>query len=128
MCTKPKDRARRRLAAKLLRKDEARRIAANIAKLPESSDADAAVVDSLKALDPNRPIREADSCTAAKITLLDHLVSGDEQSLRHRDAERLGGLEIDHQLEFRGLLNRKIAGLRALENLVHVLGKTLLHG
>jgi hypothetical protein len=30
-----------------------------------ASDADAAVVDSLKALDPNRPIREADSCTAA---------------------------------------------------------------
>jgi hypothetical protein len=29
------------------------------------SDIDIAVVDSLKVLDPNRPIREADSCTAA---------------------------------------------------------------
>ena len=30
------------------------------------SDIDIAVVDSLKVLDPNRPIREANSCTAAK--------------------------------------------------------------
>src|ERR1700756_877587 len=29
-----------------------------------ASDVDTAAVDSLKALDPNRPIREADSCTA----------------------------------------------------------------
>ena len=32
------------------------------------SDIDIAVVDSLKVLDPNRPIREADSCTAAIVT------------------------------------------------------------
>ena len=32
-----------------------------------ASNIDAATVDSLKALDPSRPIREADSCTAAKI-------------------------------------------------------------
>ena len=38
------------------------------------SDIDIAVVDSLKVLDPNRPIREADSCTAAKYALFDHLV------------------------------------------------------
>jgi hypothetical protein len=30
------------------------------------SDIDTAVVDSLKALDPERPIRETDSCTAEK--------------------------------------------------------------
>ena len=29
---------------------------------------------SLKALDPKRPIREADSCTAANSSLFDHLV------------------------------------------------------
>jgi putative tryptophan/tyrosine transport system substrate-binding protein len=39
-----------------------------------ASDADAAVVDSLKALDPNRPISEADSCTATSSRLFDHLV------------------------------------------------------
>jgi hypothetical protein len=38
-----------------------------------ASDADAAVVDSLKALDPSRPIREADSCTAAILSIFDHL-------------------------------------------------------
>ena len=32
------------------------------------------VVDSLKALDHQRPIREADSCTAAKGALFDHLI------------------------------------------------------
>jgi len=38
------------------------------------------VVDSLKALDPERPIREADSCTAAKkASLFDHLVGAGEQ-------------------------------------------------
>ena len=31
-----------------------------------AGDPDVVAVDSLKALDPNRPIREADSCTAAK--------------------------------------------------------------
>ena len=34
-------------------------------KREPASDIDTVVVDSLKALDPNRPIREADSCTAA---------------------------------------------------------------
>ena len=38
-----------------------------------ASDADAAVVDSLKALDLNRPIREADIVTSSR--LVDHLVS-----------------------------------------------------
>jgi hypothetical protein len=44
------------VAAKLLTRDEARRIAANIAKL---GDIYTAVVDSLKVLDSERPIREA---------------------------------------------------------------------
>jgi hypothetical protein len=34
-----------------------------------ASDVTTVVVHSLKALDPNRPIREADSCTAAKASL-----------------------------------------------------------
>jgi hypothetical protein len=36
-----------------------------------ASDVDAAAVDSLKALDPSRPIREADICIAAKMSLFD---------------------------------------------------------
>ena len=44
-----------------------------------ASDADAAVVDSLKALDLNRPIREADICAAASSRLFDHLVGAGEK-------------------------------------------------
>src|SRR5262249_49694436 len=57
-----------------------------------ASDIDAAVVDGLKALDPSWPIREADSCTAAKITLFKQLVGAAGQRQRDGDAERLGGL------------------------------------
>jgi len=38
--------------------------------------------------------------------LLDHLVSGHKQGLRLGEAERLGGLEVDDQVELGGLLNR----------------------
>jgi hypothetical protein len=50
-------------------------------------------------------VPKADKVHCSKITLLDHLVSGDEQSLRHRDAERFGRFEIDEQLEFGRLLD-----------------------
>src|SRR5262245_44300674 len=49
---------------------------------------------------------------------LDHLVSEDVELRRDSHAKRVGGLAIDHQVEFRRLLNRQIAGLCALENLV----------
>src|SRR5262249_60291016 len=51
-----------------------------------------------------------------------------EQRRRHGEAERFGALEIDQQLEFGRLLDRKVAGLRALENLVDVLGSPALYG
>ena len=39
-----------------------------------------------------------------------------EQRRRHGEAERLGGLEVDDQLELGRLLDRQVGGLRALEN------------
>src|SRR5262245_64215813 len=46
--------------------------------------------------------------------LFDHLVGAGEQRLRHVEAERLGCLEVDHQLELGWLLDRNIARLGAL--------------
>jgi hypothetical protein len=37
-----------------------------------------------------------------------------EERCRHFEAERLGGLEIDDELEFCGLLDRKMGGFRSV--------------
>ena len=79
-------------------------------------DIDTAVVDSLKVLDPNRPIREADSCVAAIGSSFDHFVGLRKQRWRRGNPERLRGLEVNHQLEFRRLHDREIGGLLAFEN------------
>src|SRR6516164_10537756 len=50
--------------------------------------------------------------------LFDHLVGESKQRRRNREVERLRRLEIEHQIEFRRLLDWQIAGLGALENLV----------
>jgi hypothetical protein len=41
-----------------------------------------------------------------------------QQQLRHGEAERSSGLEIDQQLEFGRLLDREIGWLGAFEDLV----------
>ena len=43
----------------------------------------------------------------------DHLVGAREQGRRDFEAERLGGFEINHQLELGGLLDRDVGGLRS---------------
>ena len=40
--------------------------------------------------------------------------------MRHRQPELLGGLEVDHQLEFGRLLHRQIGRLRTVEDLCRV--------
>src|SRR5687767_14147120 len=46
---------------------------------------------------------------------LDHLVGAGEKREREGNAERLGCLKIDKQLDFRDLLDRQISRLVALE-------------
>src|SRR5215831_11055769 len=45
----------------------------------------------------------------------DHLVGEREQPVRNLEAERLGGLEVDAQLDFRGLYHRQVGRLFTLE-------------
>ena len=47
---------------------------------------------------------------------LDHLVGAHQQQGRHFDAERLGDLEIDHQLELGRLEDRKVCWPSTFEN------------
>jgi hypothetical protein len=47
---------------------------------------------------------------------LNHLIGPAEQREREGEAERLGGLHVDDQLDLRGLLDRQIGRLLALEN------------
>ena len=51
-----------------------------------------------------------------QIFLLDHLVGAGEQRRRHVDAERLGGRQIDDELELGRLHHRQIGGLGAFED------------
>ena len=47
----------------------------------------------------------------------DNLVGAELDRSRQFDADRLGGFEVDDQLEFDGLLNWEICGLRPVEYL-----------
>src|ERR1700730_16759630 len=46
----------------------------------------------------------------------DHLVGARRERWRHVEAERLGGLEVDYELEFRGLINRQLCWFLTIEN------------
>ena|SRR5271163_1967820 len=50
----------------------------------------------------------------------DHFIGAREEIRRDREPQRLGRLEVDHQLEFGRLLDRKIGRLRPLKDHIHV--------
>src|SRR5215467_2845839 len=50
----------------------------------------------------------------------DHLVRPVQHGLRNREADLLGRLQVDDQLEFRWLLHGKIAWLGTFQDLIHV--------
>jgi hypothetical protein len=52
--------------------------------------------------------------------LLDHLIGAGEQRRWHRQAQRLGSLQIDHQLVFRRLFHGQVGWLGTFENFVDV--------
>ena len=51
-----------------------------------------------------------------------HLIGPHQHVGRNRQADLLGGLQIDHKLELRRLLNGKIRGLGAFKDFVDVEG------
>src|SRR5215469_2989958 len=66
---------------------------------------------------PGTPSSSSTSPTErlAATRLFDDLIGAGEDRGRHSEAERLGGIEIDHQLEGCWLLDRQIGGLLALK-------------
>src|SRR2546422_9416411 len=57
-------------------------------------------------------------------SLLDHLVRLEEERRGDREPERLGGLQIDDQLELHSPLHREIGWLGTLEDLIYVVSST----
>src|SRR5262249_12528893 len=57
-----------------------------------------------------------------RLTSLDHLVCASEQRRQYFEAECLGGCYIDTEVDFGGLLDRKVGGFRSAKNLVDKVG------
>src|ERR1700730_17418672 len=57
---------------------------------------------------------------SSKVLSFDDIVGEGEERRRDCEAERLRGLEVNDQLEFRRLLDREVGRFRAFEDFVHV--------
>ena len=58
---------------------------------------------------------------------LDQLIRPLQERRRDRQAEGFGGLEVDHEVELRGLLDWQVGRLGALQDFVYIDRSTLLH-
>jgi hypothetical protein len=67
-----------------------------------------------------REASRAASNSGIAVGLLDHLIRPLQERRRDRQAEGLGGLQIDDQLELGWLFNRKVGRLGPLEDLVDI--------
>src|SRR5215831_12813747 len=59
---------------------------------------------------------KADSCTAAKRSLFNHLVDDGEDAGRDGEAECPCGREVDNELKFTRLHHRQVSGLGSLKD------------
>jgi len=68
-----------------------------------------------------------DSCRSERrgLALLDHSIRSGEQRRRDVEAQRFGGLAVDHKLEFRRLLYRKFVRFCAAQDLIDKSCRTL---
>src|SRR5262249_9589921 len=64
----------------------------------------------------------SDAARGPSTPSFDHLVGAQQEGIRDRQAERLGGGQIDDELESRWLLDRKFGRLRPAEKLVDIVG------
>src|SRR5260370_16341706 len=60
--------------------------------------------------------RRRSNFLALRYSLFDHVIRATKQGARKGETERFGGLDVDGQLDFRGLLDRKVSRLLTLEN------------
>jgi len=58
--------------------------------------------------------------------LPDHLVRLEEERRGYRQSEVLGGLEVDDQLELRGLLHRQVRRLGPLQDFIDISGSATI--
>jgi hypothetical protein len=65
-------------------------------------------------------VPSADSCSAAKRSLIDHLIGNREERWRNFDAERFRSLEVDDQLELGRFLDGKVASLFPTKDAINI--------